>query len=531
MTNAPARLPIFTNLNDTSSRQVRVFSQTFQSSLDVSPSIGLPSAFQGTWNISPSVNLVNVDQGGLLFRTERSGGRYVSGSKRLTYGLTAAPTVYAFLPGFGPIERLRNSVNPSLTYSYSPTASVSDAYLRATGATRQGYLGALKQNRITLGLSTNLEAKLRAKIPAPPTPAPAAAGVEATGRSPGATPTAPLLSDSAARVAALAGGPPIPNAPLIPTAGGSANAEQRKLKIVSLQFSSLSYDFARADTTGRGFVDPTFTYTATSDLLPGFNFRSEYSLYRGDPTSDTARFKPYRKGTSVSFQLDRNSGMFGTLSHLFGFARGSNSAPIPSPTQNAPGDVAGGDPLFAQQAVSSRVAGSSAYDARNALIPQAFSLNVTYTESRQRPDIIGGTVLSNPYAQCNAYNTPEQNSFYQLCVAQAQNTPLGNATQIGSGTRGSVIFITPPQQSLSLNSSFHITQKWGASWSTLYDVYRKQFASNQVSLQRELHDWRANFNFTQSPNGNFAFSFAIALKAEPDLKFDYNRQTVRSTAP
>ncbi len=531
VTNAPSRLPVFANINDTSSRQYRVFNQTFQSSFDVTPSITLPSAFQGTWNISPQLNLVNVDQGGLLFRTERSGGQYVSGSKRLTYGLSAAPTLYAFAPGIGPVERFRNSINPSLTYSYSPTASVSDAYLRATGATRQGYLGALKQNRITLGLSTNLEAKLRAKAAAPPTPAPAAVGVQATGTTPGSSPTAPLPTDTTARTGALAAGPPVPNAPLIPTAGGSANAEQRKLKIASIQFSSLSYDFARADTTGRGFVDQTFSYSATSDLLPGFNFRSEYSLYLGDPTSDTARFKPYRTNTSVSFQLDRNSGVFGTLAKLFGLSRGSNSAPIPSPTQNAPGDVAGGDPLFAQQAAASRVAGSASYDARNAVIPQAFTMNLTYTESRQRPDIRGGTILANPYVQCSGFSGPEAVFAQQACITNAQNTPLGNATQVGSLTRGSAIFITPPQRSLSVNSSFHITQKWGASWSTVFDAYRKQFASNQVSLQRELHDWRANFNFSQSPNGNFAFSFAIALKAEPDLKFDYNRQTVRSAVP
>ena len=531
VTNAPQRLPVFANLNDTSSRQYRVFNQTFQSSFDVTPSIALPAVLQGTWNISPSVNLVNVDQGGLLFRTERSGGQYVSGAKRLTYGLTAAPTVYAFLPGFGPVERLRNSINPSITYTYSPKASVSDAFLSATGATRQGYLGALKENRVTLGLSTNLEAKLRQKVAAPPIPAPAAVGVETTGTTPGASPSAPLPTDSATGGVALAGGPPVPNAPLIPTAGGSANAEQRKLKVVSLQFSALSYDFARRDSTGRGFVDPSFSYSATSDLLPGFNFRSEYSLYLGDPTSDTARFKPYRTGTSVSFQLDRNSGVFGTLARLFGLNRGSNSAPIASATQNAPGAVAGGDPLFAQQAAASRVAGSASYDARNAVIPQAFSLNLTYTESRQRPDIIGGTALANPYAQCNAYSGAGQQVLQQLCIQNAQNTPLGNATQIGSYTRGSAIFITPPQRSLSVNSSFHITQKWGASWATVYDVYRKQFASNQVSLQRELHDWRANFNFSQSPNGNFAFAFAIALKAEPDLKFDYNRQTVRSAVP
>jgi hypothetical protein len=60
---------------------------------------------------------------------------------------------------------------------------------------------------------------------------------------------------------------------------------------------------------------------------------------------------------------------------------------------------------------------------------------------------------------------------------------------------------------------------------------RSQFAAQTVSLQRELHDWRAIFNFTQAPNGIFSFSFFIALKAQPDLKFDFNQQTYRRTSP
>ena len=48
-----------------------------------------------------------------------------------------------------------------------------------------------------------------------------------------------------------------------------------------------------------------------------------------------------------------------------------------------------------------------------------------------------------------------------------------------------------------------------------------------VTLQREMHDWRAVFGFTQAPNGNFAFTFFIALKAQPELKVDYDRQSYR----
>ena len=530
--NFPQRLQLYANIRDTTSKQFRTFTQTFNTNFDVQPSIALPAAFQGTWNISPTVNLINVDQGGLFYRSQYTGGAYVSGAKRLTYGLTSAPTLYAFLPGFGPIERIRNSINPSLSYTYSPTANVSDEYLAAIGAARQTYLGSLKQNRITLGLSTNFEAKMRARPVTPTTPGPKPeAGVATVGGSAGASPASPPASDSTSPNAALAGGPPIPNAPLIPTSGGSANAEQKKIKLLSLQFSSASYDFARADTTGRGFVDPTFTYTATSDLIPGFTLGSDYSLYRGDPTSDTARFKPYRTRTSVSFQLDRNSAVFGALSRLFGL-RSGNTAPVPSPTQNSADQVAGGDPFFGRQAIASRVAGSAPYDARNAVAPQNFTMSVTYTEQRQRPDIVGATLLT-PAAECAAagINQSLQPAAYQTCLTANLTNPYNPTTALGTGPRGSSVFITPPQRSLSLNTAFHITQKWAATWSTVYDAERKQFASNTVSLQRELHDWRASFNFTQSPNGNFAFSFNIALKAEPDLKFDYNRQTVRSSVP
>ena len=41
-----------------------------------------------------------------------------------------------------------------------PRATLSDEFLRATNRTRQGYLGALPQNQISLTLNTNIEAKL-----------------------------------------------------------------------------------------------------------------------------------------------------------------------------------------------------------------------------------------------------------------------------------------------------------------------------------------------------------------------------------
>jgi hypothetical protein len=89
------------------------------------------------------------------------------------------------------------------------------------------------------------------------------------------------------------------------------------------------------------------------------------------------------------------------------------------------------------------------------------------------------------------------------------------------------VIVMPTQTGMTSSINFEVTPKWAASWNTSYDFVEHQFASHIVSLQRDLHDWRAVFAFTQSPNGNFAFTFFIALKAQPDLKFDYSRASYR----
>ena len=73
-----------------------------------------------------------------------------------------------------------------------------------------------------------------------------------------------------------------------------------------------------------------------------------------------------------------------------------------------------------------------------------------------------------------------------------------------------------------------LTPKWAVQWSSNYDFVRKDFAQQIMTLQRDLHDWRAIFNFSRATNGAFAFSFFISLKAQPELKFDYHETTTPS---
>jgi hypothetical protein len=514
--DVPETRPFYRDIRDTTTREFRVYNQTYLSSLDWNTSFNLPRFLQGTWNVSPTVTLSNVDAGGLFVRSERTGGRWVSQRKRAQFGLSASPTFYAFPPGFGRVERFRHSINPVISFGYSPAADVSAEYLDAIGRTPQGYLGALQQSRVSLQLSTNLEAKLRSRRPSEP-----ASGTPL--RAPG---------DSAAADTAAVGD--TTGLAVRTDAGGSAAAEGTKVRLLSVNFSALNFDFVRADSLGgslinrRGFTDQTFNYSLRSDLVPGLDFRSSYSLFLGDPATDTAVFRPYRTETGVTFSLDQNSAIFGTIARLFGRrVQPSSTTGQQNPSQGGRIIGPGGDAFFARQAVAAQVAGTAA---RNAPFEignqQGWQASVSYTASRQRPDLRGPRVEADPTVQCRAaINQPAY--VYERCLLQAQTNPQPG-TPLGSTTFGGPNFITPPQQSLTLNTSFPVTQKWAAQWSTTYDAQRGGFASNQVTLQRELHDWRAVFAFTQSPNGNFGFNFFVALKAQPDLKFDYNRQTFRA---
>ena len=135
----------------------------------------------------------------------------------------------------------------------------------------------------------------------------------------------------------------------------------------------------------------------------------------------------------------------------------------------------------------------------------------------------------DPATRCAPLNTPfsRQNGAYAECVAR-QTTNPSPEDPITSGLVGAPVYLTPPTTSLGSSTSFRFTEHWSATWQTNYDFVRHSFASQIASLQRDLHDWRAIFAFTQSPTGSFAFNFLISLKAEPELKFDYHKSTYRN---
>lgn len=499
----PERRTIYPNPRDTSVRQDRIFARTYRTGVDWETSFSLPSFSQGKFNIAPQVSIQKQDgRSPLIVRTERTGGRYVTQGLRPSVGVSMSPKLYGFFPGFGQIERIRHAIEPTLNWSWAPRANVSDEFLAANGDVAVGYLGNLPQNQLSLGLTTSFEAKMR------PSERPRARAVAPTDSSGDSTETE--LAAGARRRA-------------------QQEEQGRKVKLLSLTFTTLSYDFVRAReaTGGTGLTNRTFDWSARSDLLPGFDVGMNYSLFQGDPVSDTAVFKPYREGVRASMNLDANSPIVRGLARLVGIRMADSSSrerdagrgqgrELEDPGLRGRG--AGGDNFIAGRSIGGNRMGSTMQ------IPsgQGWRVNLSYTGNRMRPPVGDNVRDFDPRDQCQAL---QDQVLQTQCLNQfATGSPTSNGLPFNETTRGATLYRMPAQGNVNGSMSFHVTNLWSAQWQTSYDVVRSEFAQHAVTLQREMHDWDAIFSFVRAPNGNFAFTFNIALRAQPDIKLDFDRR-------
>ncbi len=457
---------------DTAIASTRLFAQTYNTSIDWTTGIDLPSLFQGTWNMVPSLGIENADAGAaFMIRTQFTGSEFVTQPKRPLVGLSVSPTFYGLFGGFGDVARFRHSLTPVLTFNYAPAANISNQFYAAAGQSPIGSLAGLPQKSVSLSLSQNLEAKLKVKPDEDPDKA-------------------------------------------------------KKVKVLTLTFDPLTYDFERSAATHSvvgGFTNGSWGYSFRSDLIPSFQFRQTYSLFQGDPLSDTAVFKPFWNQISASWTVNHNSGIVSFFAKALGLTP-------PKQTQQADTGLAARDPFLAQQiAAGNLITGATGVTPYNSVpgAGQGWQATFTFNAYRQRPPVgnLSNVIQYNPAVVCAPYANVNP-VYYDQCVASKRNSVPD--TNFNATTAAAPFILVPPTTTLQGSMSFNITPKWAAQWQTTYDFQQHNFASQIVSLQRELHDWRVIFSFTQSPTGSFAFSFFVALKAEPALKFNYDKQTYRS---
>jgi Tat protein translocase TatC len=381
----------------------------FSTGLDWDTGINLPLLFRGSWKLQPSVGVSNVVPGQpFLLRNLQTNGSYVSQGKRFTLNLSANPTLFGFYPGFAGLQRIRHSFSPTFSYSVAPAAGIPGDFARAAaaGGPAPTTLVSPRIERLSVGLGQNIEGK-RVRPDA-----------DTAGVDPG-----------------------------------------RKVRILSIATSPMSYDFEQARQPGRtGWTTQALTNSFQSDLLPGFNLSLTHDLWDGQVGVKGVAFDPFLQQVNLSFAV--SSATFSPLLRLFGLqAGGERAGPEPEPR----GYVAD-----------------------------------TYRPVRPGPEAIYGFTQGS--------------------------TPLGRRFQANvSYTLVKSRLTADKQSNVGFSTTFSPTPLWGVSWSSQYNATAGRFESQIVRLERDLHEWRAGFNFVRNPNGNVSLYFSISLTALPAVKFDYNQ--------
>jgi hypothetical protein len=85
-------------------------------------------------------------------------------------------------------------------------------------------------------------------------------------------------------------------------------------------------------------------------------------------------------------------------------------------------------------------------------------------------------------------------------------------------------FSAGENQMLTGSLSFQPTLNWNVQWNTGYNFSQGEFTDHILTLTRQLHDWDANFDFVKTQTGNFSFQFRVHLRANPDIKLDYEQR-------
>ncbi|HEX9894709.1 MAG TPA: twin-arginine translocase subunit TatC, partial [Gemmatimonadales bacterium] len=104
---------------------------SFESRLQWQFSFNLPLLFRGSWKLTPSVGVANKTSGPFAIRNETTAGDWVVQGKRLSFGLSAAPTLFGLFGGFGPVSAIRHTFAPLISWNYAPRADISEEFARA----------------------------------------------------------------------------------------------------------------------------------------------------------------------------------------------------------------------------------------------------------------------------------------------------------------------------------------------------------------------------------------------------------------
>ena len=94
----------------------------------------------------------------------------------------------------------------------------------------------------------------------------------------------------------------------------------------------------------------------------------------------------------------------------------------------------------------------------------------------------------------------------------------------GSGSFSSV------NSKVDLRGNISLTRGWRVSYSGYYDLEENKFTSQQYTLERDLHCWRASFIHRRFGD-QWSYYFQISVKELPDIMYERGKRGIRSSVP
>jgi len=387
---------------------------------------------------------------------------FVSAPVRASIGASLSSDVFGFYPGFGSFERIRHKFSPQITWAYSPAVSIDSTLSGIPGLGTASDL----RNTLTFGLNQTFEAKIRSS-PTERTPADTLGGawpdslVVTDSIGPALEGLEVLPDDSVALGTGPVGGGSDPMGVFGEVDAPTRRPQIRTVTLLAIRTDALAFDFARDD-GGSSLVTEKLSNAFSSDLMRGFQLNVTHDLFEGFGTD--RRFKPFLESLNMSFSLRSGTG----LGDIFGL-----------------GPSTGGD------------RDRSRTDAES---PQ----NV---DSRYRLREFQGSYRNDPFADARGGGSWTVSLRYSLIRARPEE----------SGGRES--------QTIDGTLTFQPTPGWSVRWTTQYNFTQSAFGTQYITLDRDLHRWRASFQFSRAPNGNTLFSVSVRLSDAPELHGDYNQRT------
>ena len=228
---------------------------------------------------------------GEFLEADTTAGQRVASPTRIDFNASLRTDLYAFIGGFGPVEKIRHRISPGFSWQYSPKPTITDRQREVFNIN-----DIREQNRLTISLSQTFEAKMK------PRP-----GSEngAPGGSPGVPGDSTGARADSLGQAAIAG-----------TAADTSTGPRRKqtaqaITLLSISTDAMVYDFVRAREDHEGFQTLELGQTIQSDLIRGLQLSFAHNLFRQvatDSVGGTKReFAPELSRVTASFSLNSDS--------------------------------------------------------------------------------------------------------------------------------------------------------------------------------------------------------------------------------